>query len=148
VTSGFGRDRLAMIVAVLGRHAGTMLSSADVFVNIAGGIRIEEPAADLAVAAAVLSAHRGLPLPLTTAVFGEISLTGEVRASGQPERRFAQATSAACRRVLIPAADKRGALAREGAAIGIADVSSLVTHLFQSENGRGGIGDPMDDQGV
>jgi DNA repair protein RadA/Sms len=148
VTSGFGRDRLAMIVAVLGRHAGTMLSSADVFVNIAGGIRIEEPAADLAVAAAVLSAHRGLPLPLTTAVFGEISLTGEVRASGQPERRFAQATGAACRRVLMPAADKRGPLAREGAAIGIADVSSLVTHLFQSENGRGGMGDPMDDQGV
>jgi DNA repair protein RadA/Sms len=148
VTTGFGRDRLAMIIAVLGRHAGTMLSSADIFVNIAGGIRIEEPAADLAVAAAVVSAQRGLPLPLHTAVFGEISLTGEVRASGQPERRFAEAAKAACSSVFLPAADRRGPLAREGAAIGIADVGDLVSRLFGMEQGRGRPGDPVKDKGV
>src|SRR5881227_4040594 len=83
VATGVDPKRLAMIVAVLSRHARVSLGAADVFVNVAGGVRIDEPGADLAVALALASAHRGHPLadaegrPL--ACFGEIGLTGELR---------------------------------------------------------------------
>jgi DNA repair protein RadA/Sms len=88
VGTGVDPKRLAMIVAVLGRHAGVGLGSADVFVNVAGGVRIDEPGADLAVALAIASAARGVPLHIGVAAFGEIGLTGRVRASGQAERRL------------------------------------------------------------
>src|SRR5207342_2276643 len=74
--TGFDRTRLSMLMAVLGRHAGVALGSSDVFVNVAGGVRVDEPAADLAVAVAVVSAHRGEALPARLAGFGEIGLTG------------------------------------------------------------------------
>jgi len=81
IANGIDRNRLAMVIAVLARHGGVSLGSADVFVNVAGGVRIDEPGADLAVALALASAHRGEPLadsegrPL--ACFGEVGLTGE-----------------------------------------------------------------------
>jgi DNA repair protein RadA/Sms len=95
VATGIDRNRLSMILAVLGRHARVSLSSADVFVNVAGGVRLEEPGADLAVAMALASAARreslttaaGLPL----ACFGELGLTGELRHVAHPERRLAEA---------------------------------------------------------
>jgi DNA repair protein RadA/Sms len=105
LATGFDRNRLAMIVAVLGRHCRLSLASADVFVNIVGGVRIEEPAADLAVALAVASAERGIALARNAAVFGEIGLTGELRSSGQPERRVAEATKVGFETVLMPRAD-------------------------------------------
>ncbi len=77
-----------MIVAVLGRHAGVPLASADVFVNVAGGVRIEEPGADLAVALAISSAARGVPVREGLAAFGEIGLTGRLRQPSQVERRL------------------------------------------------------------
>ncbi len=132
VASGLDRSPLAMLVAVLGRHAGLTLSGSDVFVNIAGGIRMEEPAADLAVALAVALAERQTPLPRSTAVFGEISLTGDVRSSGQPERRVADAVRTGFRTVLVPGRDKRGALAYETSAIGVNDVVSAVSRLFNT----------------
>jgi DNA repair protein RadA/Sms len=94
LANGIDRNRLSMILAVLARHAGISLSSADVFVNVAGGVRVDEPGADLAVAMALASAHRGEPLrggdgPL--ACFGEIGLTGELRYVAHPERRVAEA---------------------------------------------------------
>src|SRR5918995_2910365 len=79
VGTGVDPKRLAMIVAVLGRHGGLALGSADVFVNVAGGMRIEEPGADLAVALAIASAARGAPALESAAVFGEIGLTGRLR---------------------------------------------------------------------
>ena len=79
VGTGVDPKRLAMIVAVLGRHAGVALASADVFVNVAGGVRIEEPGADLAVALAIASAARGVPVREGLAAFGEIGLTGRLR---------------------------------------------------------------------
>ena len=85
-TTGIDRNRLSMIVAVLGRHAGVALGSSDVFVNVAGGVRIDEPAADLAVAIAIVSAHRGVAPRAGLACFGELALTGAVRAVGQTER--------------------------------------------------------------
>jgi DNA repair protein RadA/Sms len=95
VATGIDRNRLAMVLAVLARHGGPSLASADVFVNVAGGVRVDEPGADLAVALALVSAHRGQPLadsdgrPL--ACFGEVGLTGELRFVAHPERRVAEA---------------------------------------------------------
>jgi DNA repair protein RadA/Sms len=92
--TGVDRNRLALVLAVLTRHAGISLSSADVFVNVAGGIRVDEPGADLAIAMAVASAHSGRSLeadgkPL--ACFGELGLTGEVRYVAHADRRVAEA---------------------------------------------------------
>ena len=88
VATGLDPKRLAMIVAVLARHARLALGQADVFVNVAGGVRIDEPGADLAVALAVASAARRLPVRNGTAAFGEIGLTGRLRPAAQAERRL------------------------------------------------------------
>src|ERR687885_107924 len=87
VATGVDPKRLAMIVAVLSRHAGIALGQADVFVNVAGGVRIDEPGADLAVALAIVSAARGAPVRHGTAAFGEVGLTGRPRPATQEERR-------------------------------------------------------------
>jgi DNA repair protein RadA/Sms len=104
--TGIDRNRLAMVLAVLARHGGPSVAGADVFVNVAGGVRIDEPGADLAVALAVASAHRGEPLadaegrPL--ACFGEVGLTGELRPVGHAERRVAEALKFGLGPVLAP----------------------------------------------
>jgi DNA repair protein RadA/Sms len=90
VGTGVDPKRLSMIVAVLGRHAGVALGSADVFVNVAGGVRIDEPGADLGIALAIASAARNAPLRARVACFGEIGLTGRLRPASQPERRLAE----------------------------------------------------------
>src|SRR5947208_6755282 len=88
VATGIDPKRLAMIVAVLARHARVPLGQADVFVNVAGGVRIDEPGADLAVALAIASAARGVPVRAGTASFGEVGLTGRLRPATQAERRL------------------------------------------------------------
>ncbi|MDX6606114.1 MAG: hypothetical protein QOD14_654 [Solirubrobacterales bacterium] len=103
--TGVDRNRLALVLAVLTRHAGLPLSSADVFVNVAGGVRIDEPGADLAIALAVASAHSGSALategkPL--ACFGEIGLTGEIRYVAHADRRVAEARKFGLGKVLGP----------------------------------------------
>jgi DNA repair protein RadA/Sms len=108
VANGIDRNRLAMVLAVLARHGGVSLGSADVFVNVAGGVRIDEPGADLAVALAVASAQRGESLadaedrPL--ACFGEVGLTGELRYVAHAERRVAEALKFGLGPVVGPAA--------------------------------------------
>jgi DNA repair protein RadA/Sms len=89
--TGFDRNRLSMIVAVLGRHAGVALGASDVFVNVAGGVRVDEPAADLAVALAIVSSARGLAAPHRLACFGELGLTGRVRPVSHTGPRLAEA---------------------------------------------------------
>ena len=88
VGTGVDPKRLAMIVAVLSRHARIALGQADVFVNVAGGVRIDEPGADLAIALAIVSAAKGAPVEAGTAAFGEIGLTGRLRPATQSERRL------------------------------------------------------------
>lgn len=106
VANGIDRNRLAMILAVLARHGGVSVGSADVFVNVAGGVRVDEPGADLAIALAVASAQRGEPLsdadgkPL--ACFGEVGLTGELRYVAHAERRVAEALKFGLNPVLGP----------------------------------------------
>ncbi len=106
VVNGIDRNRLALVLAVLGRHAGIGAGSADVFVNVAGGVRVEEPGADLAVALAVAGAVKNVTLgqseqaPL--ACFGEIGLTGELRAVAHADRRLAEARKFGLDPVLQP----------------------------------------------
>ena len=102
VGTGVDPKRLAMIVAVLGRHAGLGLGSADVFVNVAGGMRIEEPGADLAVALAIASAARGTPALESSAAFGEIGLTGRLRPAAQAERRIDECAKLGLTTVIAP----------------------------------------------
>jgi len=110
VATGVDPRRLAMIVAVLGRHAGVALASADVFVNVAGGVKIEEPGADLVVALAIASAAQGTPVLEGVAAFGEIGLTGRLRATSQAERRLDECTKLGIRMIVAPS----GIPAREG----------------------------------
>ena len=94
VVSGMDRNRLALVLAILGRHGRVGTGGADVFVNVVGGMRVDEPGVDLAVALAVASASRGVPLKGTPrACFGELGLTGELRWVGHPERRLEEAAS-------------------------------------------------------
>jgi len=102
VGTGVDPKRLAMIVAVLGRHAGVALASSDAFVNVAGGVRIEEPGADLAVALAIASAARRLPVRAGVAAFGEIGLTGRLRQAAQAERRLDECAKLGIETVVAP----------------------------------------------
>ena len=145
VAVGFDRNRLAMLVAVLGRHARLPLSSSDIFVTIAGGIRIDEPAADLAVALAIASAQRDTPLPPRSAVFGEISLTGELRSCSQSERRVAEAGRTGFDRIVVPAADASRA---GGVAAGAADLRGAFAALLSDGVSRPASGATNDEWGV
>jgi DNA repair protein RadA/Sms len=107
VVNGIDRNRLALVLAVLGRHAGISTGTADVFVNIVGGVRTDEPGADLAIALAVASAQRGVALgsgKLPVACFGEVGLTGELRSVGHADRRESEASKFGLRDVVSPAA--------------------------------------------
>jgi DNA repair protein RadA/Sms len=102
VATGVDPKRLAMIVAVLARHARVALGTADVFVNVAGGVRIDEPGADLAVALAIASAARGVPARDGHAAFGEIGLTGRLRPAAQAERRLEECAKLGLSAVIAP----------------------------------------------
>src|SRR4051794_14918742 len=104
IANGIDRNRLALVLAVLGRHGGVGVGSADVFVNVAGGVRVDEPGADLAVALAVASATKGVVLgsERPVACFGELGLTGELRSVGHADRRLAEAEKFGLRPVVAP----------------------------------------------
>jgi DNA repair protein RadA/Sms len=110
VGTGVDPKRLAMIVAVLSRHAGVALGSADVFVNVAGGVRIDEPGADLGIALAIASAARGSPVREELAAFGEIGLTGRLRPATQAPRRLEECRKLGRATVLAPAATGGGSI--------------------------------------
>jgi DNA repair protein RadA/Sms len=104
VANGVDRNRLALVLAVLARHGGFSLGSADVFVSVAGGVRVDEPGADLAIALALASASKGIAIgadkPL--AAFGELGLTGELRHVAHADRRVAEARKFGLSRVVHP----------------------------------------------
>ena len=106
VATGVDPKRLAMIVAVLTRHAGLALGQADVFVNVAGGLRIDEPGADLGIALAIASAARGAAVPAGVAAFGEIGLTGRLRPASQADRRLEECGKLGLSTVVVPAGTK------------------------------------------
>ena len=105
VAVGLEQNRLAMLLAVLHRHGGIGVSDQDVFVNVVGGIRLQETAADLPVLLAVLSSLRDRPLPEKTVAFGEVGLSGEIRPVPNGEERLREAATHGFRRAIVPKAN-------------------------------------------
>ena len=103
---GLEQNRLAMLLAVLHRHAGLATVDQDVFVNAVGGVRIAEPAADLAVSLAVVSSLTDRPIPGRVAVFGEIGLAGEVRPAPRGQERLKEAAKLGFERAIVPKANR------------------------------------------
>lgn len=99
---GWDSSRLNMILAVLEARCGLPMSSKDIYLNVAGGMRITEPSADLAVAAALLSSVSQIPVPADAVIFGEVGLSGEIRAVPQPDLRLKEAAKLGFSRALIP----------------------------------------------
>ena len=102
---GLERDRLAMLLAVLSRHAGVACADQDVFVNAVGGVRISEPAADLAVMLAITSSLRGKPLPRGFIAFGEVGLAGEIRPAPRGQERLKEAAKLGFTTAIVPKAN-------------------------------------------
>ena len=105
---GWDGNRLAMLLAVLEARCGLVMAGRDVYLNVAGGLRVQEPAADLAVAAAIVSSELGRPAPQATVFFGEVGLAGEVRAVGHAEARLKEAAKLGFTRAIMPGTGKDG----------------------------------------
>lgn len=105
VANGMDYQRMALLLAVLEKRIGLPLQEQDVYVNIVGGLRVDEPAVDLGVVAAVASSIRDIPIDPELVIFGEVGLTGEVRAVGHVETRLREAAKLGFRRCLLPQAN-------------------------------------------
>jgi DNA repair protein RadA/Sms len=129
--SGLDPNRLSLLLAVLDKRAGLNLASDDVFVNVAGGMTLDEPAADLAVVAAVASSLRNRPIPSDVVVFGEIGLAGEIRATSQAALRVREASQIGFRRCLVPEGSLSAADAPAGLEIvGVRSVGEALDALM------------------
>ena len=100
--NGFDYNRLFILLAVLAKRIGLRLHDQDVFINIVGGMSIDEPAADLAVAVAIASANKGEPVPSDMAIIGEIGLSGELRSVGHINARLNEVAKLGFKRCMIP----------------------------------------------
>src|SRR6266700_2334043 len=136
---GWDQSRLAMVLAVLEAHCGVRLSGHDVYLNVAGGLRIQEPAADLAAAAALVSSFTEAPLPADAVYFGEISLSGAVRPVAQAATRLKEAQKLGFARAVVP----DGVRAEENSEPGLSlkpmsTLASLVADIAarRADNGR------------
>jgi DNA repair protein RadA/Sms len=117
------RARMAMILAVLERRAGMHLGTHDVYASVAGGLRVNEPAADLGIALAIASAFRGAALPAGTVAFGELGLSGEVRAVAQRARRAGEARKLGFTTVVAPPGTARD---RDDATLAVRDIAGAI----------------------
>nr|MBA2379421.1 DNA repair protein RadA [Blastocatellia bacterium] len=108
MAQGFDYNRTSLLIAVLEKRLGLQLAGDDVFINIAGGLEVDEPAADLGVAAAIASSFKNLPIAPDTAVFGEIGLTGEIRGVLQAQSRAREAQTLGFKKLIIPESNKKG----------------------------------------
>ena len=129
---GIDQNRLSLLLAVLEKRAGLSLAGDDVYVNIAGGMSVEEPAADLSVAAAVASSVRNRGLAPATAVFGEIGLSGEIRGIPQATLRIREAVQMGFTRIVLPAAnlDPDDESAGGAELVGVRTVGEALDHLI------------------
>ncbi|MCP9761200.1 DNA repair protein RadA, partial [Aquitalea sp. S1-19] len=103
---GLDQNRLALLLAVMHRHAGVSCADQDVFLNAVGGVKIIEPAADLALVLAMVSSLRNKPLPEKLVVFGELGLAGEVRPVSRGQERLKEAAKLGFTRALVPSANR------------------------------------------
>jgi len=130
---GIDQNRLSLLLAVLEKRAGLSLAGDDVYVNIAGGMTIDEPAADLSVVAAVASSVRNRSLSPSTAVFGEVGLSGEIRGIPQAALRVREAVQMGFSRIVLPAgnADLSGGPGESGCElVGVRTVGEALDQLI------------------
>ena len=128
---GFDYNRMALLLAVLEKRAGLMLYNQDAYVNVAGGLELDEPACDLPLAAAVVSSLRNIPIPADWALIGEIGLTGEVRAVGMMDRRVSECARMGFTHLIVPKANLRALHAPEGVEIrGVSTLYEALAVLF------------------
>nr|MBX2853356.1 hypothetical protein [Paracoccaceae bacterium] len=140
---GWDNARLAMVLAVLEARCGVSLAGRDVYLNVAGGLRITEPAADLAAASALLSAHYDTAPPRKTACFGEISLSGAVRPVSQAAARLKEAAKLGFTTAMTPKLPQSGEAGREGVAetdqsgygIAVSTIDSVAALVAQFSDG-------------
>src|SRR5262249_41680322 len=136
--NGWDQNRLSMVLAVLEAHCGVRLSGHDVYLNVAGGLRIQEPAADLAAAAALVSSFTEAPLPPPAGLFGELPLAGAVRPVAQAATRLKEAQKLGFARAVVP----EGARAEEDSEPGlsldpVSTLASLVADIAARRTGDG-----------
>ena len=136
---GWDSGRLAMILAVLETRCGLVFGNTDVYLNVAGGLRISEPAADLAVAAALISSLTDQPAPNGSVIFGEIGLSGEVRAVGQTEARLKEAAKLGFSRALCPRRRRTDGERGERSGLAVSEMSVLadLVEVFGPLTGKG-----------
>jgi DNA repair protein RadA/Sms len=130
---GLEQNRLALLLAVLHRHAGIAAFDQDVFVNAVGGVKIDEPAADLAILLAIVSSLRNRPLPARLVVFGEVGLAGEVRPVQRGQERLREAAKLGFTRALIPRANLPRTPIEGIEAIGVERVEHAVAEAARGE---------------
>jgi len=129
---GIDANRTSLLLAVLEKRVGLELLGDDVFVSVAGGLEVGEPAADLGVAAAVASSFRNRPIPPHTAMFGEVGLAGEVRSAGQSPLRIREAAQMGFTRCILPGRNlPRDADAEGIALVGVESLSEALDRLFE-----------------
>jgi DNA repair protein RadA/Sms len=132
MAQGFDHNRTSLLIAVLEKRLGFQLAGDDVFINIAGGLEVDEPAADLGVAAAIASSYRNLQVPPETAVFGEVGLTGEVRGVLQAQTRAREAQTLGFRKLIIPDSNRKGLEKLLGIrVVGVRTLDDALAELFE-----------------
>ncbi|MDO4740326.1 MAG: DNA repair protein RadA [Eubacteriales bacterium] len=137
MSSGVDQGRMALLLAVMEKRAGMALYNKDVYVNIAGGMSLSEPAADLAICAAIASGHKNIPLDGRWAVMGEVGLAGEVRAVSHAERRLAECARMGFTDVVLPKGNLRSLSIPEGVRVhGVDTVAQAFYRLFETEVGK------------
>jgi len=131
MTQGLDQNRVALLIAMLEKRSGLQLTGDDVFVNIAGGLEVDEPAADLGVVTAIVSSFKNMTIDPHTAVFGEIGLTGEVRGAMQASVRAREAQALGFKKIVMPASNVAGLERLLGVrVIGVKSVDEALDALF------------------
>ena len=131
MTQGLDQNRVALLIAMLEKRAGLQLTGDDVFVNIAGGLDVDEPAADLGVVTAIVSSFKNTIVDPHTAVFGEIGLTGEVRGAMQASVRAREAQALGFKKIVMPASNVTGLERLLGVrVVGVRSVDEALDELF------------------
>lgn len=131
MTQGLDQNRVALLIAMLEKRSGLQLTGDDVFVNIAGGLEVDEPAADLGVVTAIVSSFKNMTVDPHTAVFGEIGLTGEVRGAMQASVRAREAQALGFKKIVMPASNIAGLERLLGVrVIGVKSVDEALDALF------------------
>jgi DNA repair protein RadA/Sms len=131
MTQGVDQNRVALLIAMLEKRVGLHLLGDDVFVNIAGGLEVDEPAADLGVVASIASSFKNAPIDAHTAVFGEVGLTGEVRGALQAQVRAREAQSLGFKKIIMPASNTSGLERLLGLrVVGVRSVEEALDELF------------------